>query len=415
MMTPKHAMRAMSAVLAIVGLMSLVLSAVLPRIPAGHPQLDACEGPLSARAASAAASGPAEGRSPSKPDSGAPRRLVFLGWDFDVWGIAWYLLLLTVEIVPWWRKATDDVGSRFRFYSLCLSVVGCAAVFAGINAASFEWRLVGATHAVAGLCVLGLLAIGLMSAQAPGRPLAPLLFRDASCVVRAAPTWLCLAILAAGVAVSKPSVAAATRGPTGDAFEPWFAALPRLSVPFPIAKGEVAVVRVADYQCPVCRSAEEYYRPLWAELASSGPSNINLATLDFPLDAECNPYVVRTRHDAACEAAAAVALATERGVAQAMEDWLWQHQDGMSAGSVFDAARSITGVHSVEAEYPRLLRSVRAQVEVAHSLGVDRTPTYFVNGATVGFLPRRYMRVAIEHELRASRRSPAAAASADRR
>lgn len=208
-----------------------------------------------------------------------------------------------------------------------------------------------------------------------------------------------MVVLGVLFATVRPAGVARQTGPTGDAFLPWFYSLPRIAVPLPESPAPVTIVKVIDYQCPPCKNMEEYYRSVITRLVSEHPGAIRVETINYPLDAECNPYVSRTIHPAACEAAAVMKLAKEQGVGPVLERWLWDHQPTLSPESVFGAARSLGGIEDVEAAYQAALALVRDDVRIAHAMNVDATPAFFLNGASVGLVPRRYLEVAIRHEL----------------
>jgi protein-disulfide isomerase len=83
-----------------------------------------------------------------------------------------------------------------------------------------------------------------------------------------------------------------------------------------------------------------------------------------------------------------------------MVRWLWTHQSRLSRDAIFAAARELTGMTDVSDLYPALVNAVREDIEVGHTLGVRGTPTYFVNGVKLNFVPRQNFEIAILHELR---------------
>ena len=167
----------------------------------------------------------------------------------------------------------------------------------------------------------------------------------------------------------------------------------------PLAPAPVVIVRFMDYQCVACRSADEYFRPLFDELNRRYPGAVRLITYDFPLGAECNPRS-GDLHKAACKAAAAMRMARQRNHSSEMENWLWANQRKLTPEGVVEAVRSIAGIDDFDARYASALQEVRRDVEVGHQLGVQGTPTFFLNGVVLAFVPEINMRAAIMHELR---------------
>jgi protein-disulfide isomerase len=60
----------------------------------------------------------------------------------------------------------------------------------------------------------------------------------------------------------------------------------------------------------------------------------------------------------------------------------------------------VGGVDDFDAQYPRVLQEVRADTSYGQSLGVGRTPTFFINGRRIeGGLEPHLFEAAIEYEL----------------
>jgi protein-disulfide isomerase len=144
--------------------------------------------------------------------------------------------------------------------------------------------------------------------------------------------------------------------------------------------GTVSVVTFLDWQCPACRTAERAYAPVFADLAQRFPGRLHVETRDYPLDTKCNPHVPINLHSAGCEAAVAVRLAREHGMAQAMIDWLFAKQESLTPGSVRDAAAAVGHVPDFLARYDDVMKAVARDVDDAHRFEVTSTPSYFVNG-----------------------------------
>jgi protein-disulfide isomerase len=118
-------------------------------------------------------------------------------------------------------------------------------------------------------------------------------------------------------------------------------------------------------------------------------------------------------HPAACEASVAVRLASEKGKADAMVDWVFSAQESMTPASVQDKVKSLLGVEDFDRQYARLLPDIKRDAADGGALQVQYTPTYFINGvkaqATEGaWLPAAYFDYAIQYELRKAGALPAA-------
>jgi len=161
---------------------------------------------------------------------------------------------------------------------------------------------------------------------------------------------------------------------------------------------DVVIVKFNDYMCPPCGLTFREYKPVLARLQKAHPGRIAYITKDFPLDPECNS--LGGGHLAACEAAAAVRLAREKGRADQMEDWLFANQTTLTPENVKQAASTVAGVADFDARYAKTLDLVRADVAQGVQLGVRGTPTFFMNGIKLPNLRGEFFEAAVEWELR---------------
>jgi protein-disulfide isomerase len=180
-------------------------------------------------------------------------------------------------------------------------------------------------------------------------------------------------------------------------FDRWYAAQPRVPVDTPAEGAKVLIVKFNDYQCPACGDSFRAYKPVLAKYESSHPGAVRVVTRDFPLEAECN---TGGSHQAACEAAVAVRLARATGRGAELEEWLFANQAGMTPDKVRQGARDVAKVTDFDARYQATLEQVKADAAYGRQLGVQSTPTFFVNGAKIdGSLPTVYFDRVIAAEL----------------
>lgn len=175
----------------------------------------------------------------------------------------------------------------------------------------------------------------------------------------------------------------------------------RVQVPVPADGAAVLIVKFSDHQCPACAQSYADSKPILAKYAAQFPGAIRFVPKDYPLERECNAAMPRDLHLAACESAVAARLARARGRGDAMEDWLYANHATLTPASVRQAAKEIGGVLDFDAQYASALDQVRSDVALAAILGVNVTPTFFVNGVRlVGGLPAEYFEMALQYELR---------------
>jgi uncharacterized membrane protein/protein-disulfide isomerase len=175
---------------------------------------------------------------------------------------------------------------------------------------------------------------------------------------------------------------------------------PRVPLVVAAQGAKVVVVKFNDYQCPACAQSHLAYKPILAKYEASNPGAVRVVMKDFPLSRNCNSLVQTNLHAGACEAAVAVRLARLKGRGEAMEEWLYTNQKGMTPQSVRQAARDVGEVTDFEEKYAATLEQVKADIAMGQQLKVQSTPTFFINGVKVdGAWAPHFFDQAIAHEL----------------
>ncbi|WP_239493506.1 vitamin K epoxide reductase family protein [Luteitalea sp. TBR-22] len=171
---------------------------------------------------------------------------------------------------------------------------------------------------------------------------------------------------------------------------------PRMIVPADAEGAAVVVVKFNDYQCPPCRQTFELYEPIWAKFAGK----VKFITRDFPLEGECNASAPNGAHQAACEAAAGVRMARSVGKASEFEHWLFANQPSLSPEMVKDGLKQVAGIADFDARYPTVIPAVKSDTALGASLGVQSTPTFFINGVRIpGGIAPRVLEYILEYEI----------------
>ena len=142
----------------------------------------------------------------------------------------------------------------------------------------------------------------------------------------------------------------------------------------------VKVVVYSDFLCPFCR---DLARGLHNFLPQTG-DRIQLVYKNYPLDLTCNPKLQRTVHNGACNLALGAICAQDQGK-------FWPYHDRAFAGAgenpkPEDVVR-IAGEAGLDGAAlgtcmaaPRTKERLTAQIEEARRLGVQSTPTLYING-----------------------------------
>jgi protein-disulfide isomerase/uncharacterized membrane protein len=163
----------------------------------------------------------------------------------------------------------------------------------------------------------------------------------------------------------------------------------------------VVMVEFSDFECGHCARA---FRNLKQVLPRFG-GDVELVFHHYPLSASCNPAVTGSGHPYACLAAMASECAAAQGNFWEYHDLLFENQSALDRNSLLSYADRLSldrdqFVACLESEMPR--RRIANDVELATRLGVQSTPTFFLNGRTVAgaLAPDK-----LEHAIRLERAS----------
>jgi protein-disulfide isomerase/uncharacterized membrane protein len=148
------------------------------------------------------------------------------------------------------------------------------------------------------------------------------------------------------------------------------------------ANAPVTIVEFSDFECGHCAA---FHDSLDDVLRRMGPS-VRVVFRHFPLDSACNPKIGVSVHAAACLAAVAAECAGEQGKFWPYHNILFAHQQELGRAFLIQyAARLGMDV----ARFTQCLGSEEAQARVREDaaegvrLGIDSTPTLFINGRKI--------------------------------
>ena len=161
---------------------------------------------------------------------------------------------------------------------------------------------------------------------------------------------------------------------------------------------KVLVVKFNDFQCPACRQAYYAYNGIFEKYEKQYPRAFKFENKDYPLEGECG---YGSAHPFACEAAVAMRIAREKGKGPELEEVLFRTQDQFSREYIKGELTRLTGVSGDEYEnrYPKLIQEIHAEAVIGNTLGVNGTPTFFINGIKVPGLRPNYFDEAIRYLL----------------
>lgn len=160
----------------------------------------------------------------------------------------------------------------------------------------------------------------------------------------------------------------------------------------------VQLVVFSSFQCPACQA----FASSLGQLEHTFGDQLGITFKNFPLSTGCNPAIGDDMQPQACDAAIA-ALAAQR------QNLFWQYHHGifqsdLEAGEA--ALRSIaqsTGLNLEQWDADRqseaVQASLQADVQLAHQLGINATPTVFINGRRVAAFDEAVLSALIQKEL----------------
>jgi uncharacterized membrane protein/protein-disulfide isomerase len=331
-------------------------------------------------------------------------------------GVVWSALVLLLAGYGM-RHPRSEAGGRAAGYVFLLSVVGLASVFYFAYASFFVLQKACPLCIAVYVASVGIFLVA--SSMAP--PLGKLLsgiggdIRDTAAsptAVGIGAAWLlgslALVALFPREAIREPgSVAAAPVVPV-EALDPaqleewhkWLDAQPRIPEVVKLTPPgvKVFVLKFNDYQCPACRMTYFAYKDIFAKWETSNPQDFRYENRDYPLDPECG---MGGAHPSACEAAVAVRLARAKDPqsAKQLENWLFERQESLSRDLAKRGLSEIAQVNSYDADYPKTIEAIRADVKLGTSVGVNGTPTFFLNGIRINSLRPAYLDAAIAYLL----------------
>ena len=341
-----------------------------------------------------------------------------LGVPVAAGGAIWSAAVL---LLAFWgmRQPRSEQAGRIAGYIFALATLGLAAVFYFAYASFF---VLGQACPVCMAMYVAVAGIFLVSASAatsltsiPAR-----LGDDLTALTRSqTATTLAVAWLAASIAllvffrpqtvtaIEEPLSAEAPAEPVLETLSPeqiaeWEKYLDSqtpVAELLPMGDAKVRVVKFNDYQCPACRQTWELYRGIIARYEQQYPYAFIYESRDFPLELECG--VGNAGHGAACEAAAAVRMARVNDKDRELEAWLFRNQSfDMTRDDVKRGLQEVAQVTNFDEQYPKVVEEVRADAQLGQKLGVNSTPTFYINGIKLGSLRPTYFDATIRHALK---------------
>jgi protein-disulfide isomerase len=159
----------------------------------------------------------------------------------------------------------------------------------------------------------------------------------------------------------------------------------------------VTIVEFTDYQCPACAATQ----PALERLVKEYGDKLRLVARDFPL----------SQHGDALKAAEAAEAAREQGKYWEYVQLLMGHQDALGLEKLKNYAAELKldrAQFDQALDSSKFAATVQRDIDAGMRLGIDATPTVFINGRRVSDKSYEAMKAIVETELKAvaSRQPP---------
>jgi uncharacterized membrane protein len=185
--------------------------------------------------------------------------------------------------------------------------------------------------------------------------------------------------------------------------EQWWDMQPKIpNFPFDNAGAKVMIVEFADFQCPHCRDMYFAVQPVIDQYLASQPKDVKFLFKTWPLNSDCNASVPTVNFVASCDASVAYLLSKPKGTSDKLKDWFFTHQPELSPTTVRRAAEDVGKVTDFDAAYSKTVQQVKTDASIGAALGVNSTPTFFINGKRIpgGGVAPQYFGPLVEAELK---------------
>jgi rhodanese-related sulfurtransferase/predicted DsbA family dithiol-disulfide isomerase len=143
---------------------------------------------------------------------------------------------------------------------------------------------------------------------------------------------------------------------------------------------EVVIVEFSDFQCPGCAGGAEFL----GSLVEKYEDEILLVFKNYPLDRHCNPAIKRRFHEHACDIAVMARCAGAQGKFWEFHDLAFAQQRPMSGDKIRSWAAEVglsnSQIDACLAREDEFLRKIGEDIFEGEKLGVQGTPTIFLNG-----------------------------------
>jgi protein-disulfide isomerase len=141
----------------------------------------------------------------------------------------------------------------------------------------------------------------------------------------------------------------------------------------------VVIVEFADFQCPACKNISGTLEQIHKEF----PDRVQVVYRMYPLDQSCNSSMRGPLHQHACTAAVMARCAGQYGKFWEMHDLLYGNQSDIKDAKIKEWGKQL-GLTDEQMSAclasNDLMAKIKDDIAVGTALGIDSTPTVYING-----------------------------------
>ncbi|MCK5371904.1 MAG: thioredoxin domain-containing protein, partial [Cyclobacteriaceae bacterium] len=145
----------------------------------------------------------------------------------------------------------------------------------------------------------------------------------------------------------------------------------------------VELVVFSDFQCKVCKMFAENFK----QLLDYNQGTLSIRFKYFPISSDCNSKVVKDLHPLACKSALAAQAAHLQGMFTPFHDALYNIESKEKGDETFFDLADLLGldVDAFKNDFysEECQKKIAADIDEGIRLGVDGTPTVFLNGRQI--------------------------------
>ena len=145
------------------------------------------------------------------------------------------------------------------------------------------------------------------------------------------------------------------------------------------ADAPITIVEFSDFQCPFCQRFAETLETFAAQR-----TDVRIVFRHFPMDNACNDQIERKFHEFACGAARASVCAQAQGRFWPFHDRLFSNQGQLTPSDLRGHAEAVLldlAAYDTCMADPATATRITTDIAEGVRVGLEGTPTFFVNGA----------------------------------